>query len=67
MAEKLWCYPTEGKKKALRMCKAFAAGCHGQVAPVGQSYLARGAAFVYGWTPHTVPLIRQCQAQGIAW
>lgn len=67
MARKLWCYPTLGKKKALRMSKAFATGCGGEVATVGHPHLNRGPAFFYGWTEHTVPLIRQCQGQGIDW
>jgi hypothetical protein len=64
---KLWCYPSAGKKKAFRMCKVFANGSGGQVAPPGQPYLHKGAAFFYGWTDHTIPLIRQCQAQGTDW
>lgn len=63
----LWCYPSRGKKKALRICRAFAAGCRGATAPAGQPYLYRGAAFFYGWTQETVPLIRECQAQGTDW
>lgn len=61
------CYPSPGKRKALKLCTAFAAGCGGRVAPIGQPKLQRGAAFVYGWTEHTVALIRQCQAQAIDW
>ena len=61
------CYPSPGKRKALKTCKAFADGCHGRVAPVGQSYLSPGPAFFYGWTSHTGPLIEQCRAEGRDW
>ena len=68
----LWCYPTRGKKKALRICEDFANGVKArgdvaEVAPIGQTYLEDGAAFFYGWTSHTIPLIRECQAKGIDW
>lgn len=61
------CYPSPGKRKAIKMCRAFADGCHGRVTPAGQDHLDPGPAFFYGWTNHTVPLIRQCQAQGTDW
>lgn len=61
------CYPSPGKKKGLRICQEFAAGCGGKVAEPGQDYLQPGAAFFYGWTDHSLPLIRQCQAEGRAW
>ncbi len=61
------CYPSPGKRKALKLCTAFAAGCGGRVAPIGQPTLQRGAAFFYGWTEHSVPLIEQCQAQCTDW
>lgn len=61
------CYPTIGKKKALKICTEFAAGCGGRVMPAGHPVLEPGAAFFYGWTDHTVPLMRRCQAEGRAW
>ena len=61
------CYPSPGKRKALKICTAFAEGCGGRVAAVGEVTLQRGAAFFYGWTEHSVPLIKQCQAQCTDW
>lgn len=40
------CYPVHGKKKALVVCEAFAAGCGGQVITDGK--LRDGDAFFYG-------------------
>ncbi len=61
------CYPSAGKRKAFKICKAFADGCHGVVAPAGHPHLNPGAAFFYGWTTHTGPLIEQCRAEGRIW
>ncbi len=61
------CYPSAGKRKAFKMCKAFADGCHGVVAPAGHPHLNPGPAFFYGWTTHTGPLIEQCRAEGRTW
>jgi hypothetical protein len=58
------CYPSPGKKKALKMCEFFAAGARGKVAKPGQDHLEPGPAFFYGWTDHTLPLMKQCQSEG---
>ena len=69
----LTCYPPPGKKKALKMSRYFCAGAvshnvKARVAPPGYASLDPGAAaFFYGWTPHTVPLIRECQQNGRTW
>ncbi len=60
-------YPSRGKRKALKLCRAFAQGCGGRLAPIGYAPLLPGPAFFYGWTEHTGPLIRQCQAEGRDW
>lgn len=67
MAERLVCYPTRGKRKAERICAAFAAGCGGRVATSDTPVLLDGPAFFYGWTHHTVPLIEQCVREGRQW
>ncbi|MFQ5954707.1 MAG: hypothetical protein ACE5JZ_06570 [Kiloniellales bacterium] len=67
------CYPSPGKRKAAKMCRYFAAGCihngvKARIAPAGCSTLApRSAAFFYGWTEHTAPLINECGAEGRDW
>ncbi len=61
------CYPTAGKRKAFKICNAFAQGCGGCVAAVGESVLRPGAAFFYGWTEHTGPLVEQCRKDGRDW
>jgi hypothetical protein len=61
------CYPSVGKKKALKLSCAFAEGCGGEIAGTGETKLRPGAAFFYGWTEHTVPLIEQCKGQGREW
>ncbi len=61
------CYPSRGKHKALKICEAFAAGCGGRVAPLGQTGLEKGAAFFYGWTEHTAKLIEACRREGRTW
>lgn len=61
------CYPSPGKRKALKVCRAFAEGCGGTVAPAGQAELAPGPAFFYGWTEHSARLIARCRHEGHAW
>lgn len=61
------CYPSFGKRKALKLCKRFADGCGGSVAPVGHPRLEPGPAFFYGWTEHTAALIAQCRAEARVW
>lgn len=61
------CYPSPGKRKALKICRAFAAGCGGTVAETGETTLRPGPAFFYGWTEHTAPLIARCRAEGRTW
>ena len=61
------CYPSAGRRKALKICRAFAAGCAGRVAAPGQTWLEDGAAFFYGWTGHTRPLMDRCIAEGRPW
>lgn len=63
----LTCYPSAGKRKARKVCDAFAAGCGGRVAPPDCATLAPGAAFFYGWTAHTARLIAECEAQRRDW
>lgn len=61
------CYPSAGKRKAGKLCAAFAAGCGGRVAPPECATLAPGGAFFYGWTAHSARLIAQCRAEGREW
>jgi len=61
------CYPSPGKRKALKVCRAFAEGCGGTVAPTGQAELAPGPAFFHGWTEHSARLIARCRREGRAW
>lgn len=62
------CYPTTGKRKAYKLCSAFAAGAPGgQVAPLSYPRLFPGAAFFYGWTQHTAALIAKCKRRGVDW
>ena len=63
----LTCYPSPGKRKALRICADFAEGANGRVAGLGESRLSPGAAFFYGMTGHTLPLIERCRRGGRAW
>lgn len=67
MAPKVTCYPSPGKRKGLRMCQNFAKGCRGWVAPEGHPRLEQGAAFFYGWTDYSAPLIAQCIEHGKMW
>jgi hypothetical protein len=61
------CYPSPGKRKALKVCRAFAEGCGGRLAAVGEAQLSEGIAFFYGWTQHTARLIARCKAEGRRW
>lgn len=61
------CYPSPGKAKGRRLCEAFAAGCGGSVMAPGDPVLHPGAAFFYGWTEHSVPLISCCIDEGRDW
>ncbi len=63
----LTCYPSPGKRKALKLCAAFAEGSDGRVAGLGESRLLPGAAFFYGMTGHTLPLIERCRRGGRDW
>jgi hypothetical protein len=63
----LTCYPSPGKRKALRLCAAFAEGSGGRVAGLGEFRLSPGAAFFYGMTGHTLPLIERCRRGGRDW
>ncbi len=68
----LTCYPSPGKRKAMRISRHFAAGCvrcnvRARITPPGQARLDPGDAFFYGWTEHTAALIAQCRAQGRDW
>lgn len=63
----LTCYPSPGKRKGLRLARAFAEGCGGRVAKVGETQLAPGPAFFYGMTGHSLPLIEQCRREGRDW
>ncbi len=55
------------KTKCHWICTKFAEGCGGTVASTNQAWLSPGAAFFYGWTNHTIALIRQCREQGREW
>ncbi|MFQ5774195.1 MAG: hypothetical protein ACE5GS_06745 [Kiloniellaceae bacterium] len=61
------CYPSAGKRKARKLCHAFAAGCAGRVAAVGEPRLHPGPAFFYGMTGHGLPLIEQCRREERDW
>ena len=61
------CYPTIGKAKSVRICEAFARGCGGAVATVHERKLRPGAAFFYGWTEYTWPLMLQCVEERRDW
>ena len=61
------CYPSPGKRKGLKICTAFAAGCGGRVAQAGTAKLAPGAAFFHGMTAHSLPLIAACRRSGRDW
>ena len=61
------CYPSPGKRKGLKICRAFAEGCGGRVAAAGQARLEGDAAFFYGWTEHTAQLIETCRREGRDW
>jgi len=61
------CYPSAGKRKALQLSCAFAEGCGGTIAGTGETKLRPGAAFFYGMTEHTLPLIAQCRREGRDW
>ncbi len=68
----LTCYPSPGKRKAMRIGRHFAAGCvrsnvRARITPPGQARLDPGDAFFYGWTEHTAALIALCRAQGRDW
>ena len=63
----LTCYPSPGKCKALKLCAAFAEGSGGRVAGLGEPRLSPGAAFFYGMTGHTLPLIARCRRGGRPW
>lgn len=68
----LTCYPSPGKVKAHRICRSFRTGCirenvKSQIASTRRMKIEPGAAFFYGWTEHTVPLIRQCQRECRDW
>lgn len=58
-------FPTRGKKKSRRICEAFVAGSGGVIMG-DNSFDPMGApAFVYGWQPHTVELMRICREKNI--
>jgi hypothetical protein len=58
------CY-TNGQKKSVRICRAFAKGCGGRV--MGMEHgLQPGNIFLYG-KPALIPLLRQAQAAGRTW
>jgi hypothetical protein len=62
------CYPSRSKRKALKVCTAFAQGAGGGVAPLGHQRLVGAApAFFYGMTDHTLPLIELCRRRGHDW
>ncbi len=61
------CYPSVGKRKALKLSCAFAEGCGGEIAGTGETQLRPGAAFFYGMTAHTLRLIAQCRREGREW
>lgn len=63
----LTCYPSPGKRKALKLCRAFAEGCGGRVASGGQAVLDDGPAFFYGLTAHSAALTDACRRQGRDW
>lgn len=61
------CYPSVGKRKALKLSCAFTEGCGGEIAGIGETTLRPGAAFFYGMTEHTLRLIDQCRREGREW
>lgn len=61
------CYPSRGKRKALKICDAFAEGCGGRVMKAGHDRLEDGPAFFYGWTDHTWSLIQRCIRERRDW
>lgn len=61
------CYPSPDKRKGLKLVRAFAQGCGGRVAPVGQASLEDGGAFFYGMTEHSLSLIARCRSEGRDW
>ena len=59
------CYVAFGKKKGLKICRAFAQGCGGEVVPAGiTAKLLSGPAFFYGLTEDTIGLLKQAQEEG---
>ena len=61
------CYPSPGKRKALKLARDFAEGCAGRVMPAGAERLAPGPAFFYGMTAYTLALIARCRRDGRDW
>lgn len=61
------CYPSVGKRKALKLSCAFAEGCGGEIAGTGETKLRPAAAFFYGMTAHTLRLIEQCRREEREW
>jgi hypothetical protein len=60
------CYPQPGKAKALEVCRAFAAGCGGQVVAETPERLLPGPAVFYGVRPAWRHLWAQARSEGRA-
>lgn len=56
----VYCYPTDGKRKALDVCQAFADGCGGRVVTDGR--LRDGPAMFFGVNQSNVHIWRQVKA-----
>lgn len=61
------CYPQPGKAKAFEVCRAFAAGCGGQVVAETPERLLPGPAVFYGVRPAWRHLWEQAKAEGRDW
>jgi hypothetical protein len=67
------CYPSKGKRKAMKMCSWFALGVNraptyqAQVMDACHDYLLRGPSFFYGMTDQTLKLIDEAKRLGQDW
>jgi hypothetical protein len=64
---KITCYYSHGKRKAKKICKAFAEGCGAELHMADGRTLQEGAAVFYGTSHHTLPLIERCKKEKRDW